>query len=79
MSEEDASTAFEPFRRSARVTDQIAGSGLGLFVVRRLVEAQGGRIGLETRLGSGSTFSVWLPLRACARRPRGASSRKHGL
>jgi signal transduction histidine kinase len=63
MSDEDAARAFEPFRRSAAVRDQVAGSGLGLFVVRRLVEAHGGRIHVHTRAGEGSTFEVRLPRR----------------
>ena len=61
MSEEDAAKAFEPFRRSAALRDKVAGSGLGLFVVRRLVEAHGGRVEVQTSSGSGSTFVVQLP------------------
>jgi two-component system sensor histidine kinase MtrB len=61
MSEEDAARAFEPFRRSAALRDQVAGSGLGLFVVRRLVEAHGGTVEVKTAPGSGSTFAVRLP------------------
>ncbi|MDB5213581.1 MAG: Chemotaxis protein methyltransferase CheR [Myxococcaceae bacterium] len=61
MSEEDAVKAFEPFRRSAPLRDQVAGSGLGLFVVRRLVEAHGGRVEVNTAPGAGSTFVVRLP------------------
>ncbi len=58
MSEEDAANAFEPFRRSSAVRDQVVGSGLGLFVVRRLVEAHGGHVDVETTPGHGSTFVV---------------------
>lgn len=61
MSKEDAAHAFEPFRRSAALRDKVAGSGLGLFVVRRLVEAHGGRVEVQTASGSGSTFVVELP------------------
>lgn len=61
MSADDAATAFEPFRRSAGMRDQVPGSGLGLHVVRKLVEAHGGRIALETAPGAGSTFEVTLP------------------
>ncbi len=61
MSKEDAATAFEPFRRSATLRDKVAGSGLGLFVVRRLVEAHGGRVEVQTASGNGSTFVVQLP------------------
>jgi signal transduction histidine kinase len=68
MSAEDAAIAFEPFRRSAGMRDQVPGSGLGLYIVRRLVEAHGGRITLRTRPGEGSTFEVTLPAT-----PRGES------
>jgi two-component system sensor histidine kinase MtrB len=61
MNDEDAAKAFEPFRRSPKHQDEVAGSGLGLFVVRRLVEAHGGSISLRTSLGTGSTFEVRLP------------------
>jgi signal transduction histidine kinase len=61
MSEEDAATVFEPFRRSGSLRDQVAGSGLGLFVVRRLVEAHGGSVDVQTQPGDGSTFEVRLP------------------
>ena len=61
MSETDASVAFEPFRRSKELEDAVPGSGLGLFIVRRLVEAHGGRIDLETEAGKGSTFIVRIP------------------
>ncbi|MEA2687266.1 MAG: hypothetical protein QOE93_2461, partial [Actinomycetota bacterium] len=38
-----------------------SGSGLGLYIARGLVEAHGGRISAESRLGHGSTFSFTLP------------------
>ncbi|MEQ1761406.1 MAG: ATP-binding protein [Vicinamibacterales bacterium] len=38
------------------------GTGLGLYLSRQLAERLGGRIELETTFGSGSTFSLWLPL-----------------
>lgn len=61
MTNEDAAKAFEPFRRSAALRDKVAGSGLGLFVVRRLVEAHGGHVEVQTSPGAGSTFVVQLP------------------
>jgi signal transduction histidine kinase len=38
-----------------------SGTGLGLAVTRLIVEAQGGRVGVRSQLGAGSTFSAWLP------------------
>ncbi len=61
MNEADAATVFEPFKRSRVLRDEVPGSGLGLFIVRRLVEAHGGCITLQTAPGEGSTFQVRIP------------------
>lgn len=52
---------FEPFRRSGSVKQNIPGVGLGLSVTRRIIEAHGGRIAVESTLEQGSTFTVSLP------------------
>jgi signal transduction histidine kinase len=52
---------FDRFVRAASIT-HYGGFGLGLFVVRSLVEAHGGSIRAESEQGSGSTFIVDLPL-----------------
>jgi signal transduction histidine kinase len=62
IAEEDQGRLFEPFRRVGLSAEAIPGVGLGLFVVRQIVEAHGGRISLTSAPGRGSTFRVHLPL-----------------
>jgi signal transduction histidine kinase len=53
---------FLPFQRQCGPRGVRAGAGVELSVARRVVEAHGGRIELESKLGEGSTFHVRLPL-----------------
>jgi len=59
---EDAGRLFERFFRSESARKHHDGLGLGLTISRALVEAQDGRIWVETELGHGSVFSFTLPL-----------------
>ena len=60
--QQDQSKLFAPFQRlgNSRV-EGVKGTGLGLLVCRRLVEAHGGRIWVESEPGKGSTFFFSLP------------------
>jgi len=59
----DQAKLFEPFQRlEDHRPEGVKGAGLGLLVCRRLVEAHGGRIWLESEPGRGSTFFFTLPL-----------------
>jgi signal transduction histidine kinase len=53
---------FEPFQRLEQPNSKATGTGLGLIVCRRLVEAHGGRMWVESEPGAGSTFQFTLPL-----------------
>ena len=54
---------FEPFRQADDGANRrFGGSGLGLAIVRQLVEAMGGSVSAQSRLGHGSCFEVRLPL-----------------
>ncbi len=63
ISPEDMGRLFEPFVQiDSSLSRQYQGTGLGLTLVRRLAALHGGTVGLRSVPGSGSTFSVWVPL-----------------
>ena len=61
--QEQLNRIFEPF-----FTTKKKGTGLGLMIVQRIVREHGGRIELESNVGKGTMFRIWLPLHE--RRPR---------
>jgi signal transduction histidine kinase/ActR/RegA family two-component response regulator len=62
MAPEKLEQLFTPFERLGAELGTVAGSGLGLVVSKGLVDAMGGRLAVESALGSGTTFTVELPL-----------------
>jgi PAS domain S-box-containing protein len=62
IAEADHTRLFQPFTQvDGQLSRQYGGVGLGLSLVRRLVDLHGGSISLESSLGHGSRFTIWLP------------------
>jgi PAS domain S-box-containing protein len=62
VSPEDQERLFDRFER-VKLDRGATGYGVGLWIVRHVVEAHGGKVSIESRLGEGSSFIVQLPLR----------------
>lgn len=65
ISPEQLGTIFDRYRQVEDGGDRkVGGVGLGLFIVKNLVDAHRGTINVESELGAGATFKVWLPKRS---------------
>lgn len=64
ITQDDISKLFTPFERIGAERTPTEGTGLGLSVTKKLVEAMKGRIGVESKLGEGSTF--WVEMKSSA-------------
>lgn len=63
IADDQLSKLFRPFSRvTSTGTEPVAGTGLGLYLCREAARVLGGEIGVESRLGEGSTFWLRLPL-----------------
>ncbi|MBP2030286.1 signal transduction histidine kinase [Methanohalophilus levihalophilus] len=63
--EEEFENIFLPFKQLAEfATRRHGGSGLGLYIVKELVELHGGEIQVESEVGKGSTFTFTIPIDA---------------
>ena len=70
LSGEQQARLFQPFAQAdTSTTRRFGGTGLGLSIVRRLAQAMGGDVALESAVGTGSTFVVTLELEAAASSP----------
>lgn len=61
IAEEDQQHLFEVFYRAKSALAK-PGTGLGLPIVKQAIEAHGGTVAFESRIGSGTTFTLYLPL-----------------
>lgn len=60
---ESISSLFQPFRRGEQRLDRERSVGLGLFIVREIVDAHGGCVTVQSAAGEGTTFHIDLPRR----------------
>jgi PAS domain S-box-containing protein len=58
---EEAGKLFQPFERIGADKTETEGTGLGLMIVKKITEAMGGTVGVESEAGVGSTFWIELP------------------
>jgi two-component system OmpR family sensor kinase len=70
---EEQTAIFERFTRGGDRRRRTDGAGLGLAIVQAVAEAHGGRISLDSRVGSGSRFTILIPIDAAGRSPWPAS------
>ena len=62
LSAEDLDHVFQRFWKGQGTGGKESGrSGLGLAIVRQIVEGHGGQVTVRSQLGSGATFTIWLP------------------
>jgi PAS domain S-box-containing protein len=62
LSPQQQAHLYEPFNRLGAEREGIEGRGIGLMTVHHLVHVMGGRLQVQSRVGEGSEFRVWLPV-----------------
>jgi len=63
IDEKDIERIFIPFERVGAEKTKVEGTGLGLAVVKQLIDLMGGKVGVKSKPGEGSTF--WIELQQC--------------
>ena len=62
LSEEQMSRLFQAFEQASSSTArEFGGTGLGLMITRRMAQIMGGDVSVESELGKGATFTLWIP------------------
>ena len=61
--EDQIETIFDPFARLDNSPDNPEGSGLGLYITKKLIELMSGTVSIKSELDVGSTFSILIPIR----------------
>jgi len=70
MSDDEVKRVFDEYAQANADTKRLfGGTGLGLSISRKLAEAMGGSISVESRVGAGSTFTVRLPFKSAGAEP----------
>jgi len=65
MTREQLARVFDRFYRADMSDTAVGGLGLGMSIVKQIIDAHGGRIEVESTLGEGTHVSIWLPCRSC--------------
>lgn len=63
IAKEDQSRVFKQFERAVP-RNEVSGLGLGLYIVKQIIDAHGGSVSVESEIGEGSCFTVEFPCEA---------------
>lgn len=66
ITSEDQQKLFQSFSRVGETRQTHPGNGLGLYIVKQIIESHGGRVGVSSELGRGSTFYLTIPVPSTA-------------